>query len=312
MPLVSTVAAGRFAPSPTGPLHLGSLIAALGSYLLARQAGLRWLLRIDDLDRPRVVPGAAEGILDLLQALGFIWDAEPLWQNRRTTRYAEVLAQLKAAGLVYPCSCSRREILASAPHRGEEGAIYPGTCRQGPVGRREQLAWRLRVEDREIRFVDGIYGQQRQNLAQEVGDFVLFRADGLFAYQLATIVDDLDSGVTQVVRGADLLGSTARQKFLYETLGVEAPTYWHLPLILGADGRKISKRHGDIGVVTRENGALMMQLALHFLGHSPPTELDSAPAFELLTWALEVFDPQRIEVRDLCLDALCSGGRETP
>ncbi len=307
MVAVSQKAAGRFAPSPTGPLHLGSLIAALGSYLLARQSGLRWLLRIDDLDRPRVVAGAASEILQRLEDLGFEWDEDPVWQSRRYARYAEVLQQLKKQKLVYPCSCSRREILASAPHAGEEGPVYPGTCRNGPAGQRQQLAWRLRTHSRPICFHDRFYADQQQVLEAEVGDFVLFRADGLFAYQLATVVDDMDTGVTQVVRGADLLGSTARQIYLYHCLQQPIPSYLHLPLLLGGDGEKISKRQGDTGIVSRENAPEMMWLALVFLGQCLPPELLGAPAPDLLHWALESFQPELIRPCNRPLAALRAG-----
>ena len=294
MNALSSDAAGRFAPSPTGPLHLGSLVAALGSYLCARHAGLRWLVRIDDLDRPRVVPGAADAILALLEELGFHWDSAPLWQSARDERYAEILAQLRAAGLVYPCSCSRREILASAPHAGEEGPVYPGTCRDGAKGGREKMAWRLKIGGEPVGFEDGFFGPQEQDLQRAVGDFILARADGLFAYQLATVVDDLDSGVAQVVRGADLLASTPRQIYLYRCLGAEVPHYLHLPLVLGADGEKISKRHGETGIVHSTNGARMMTLALRVLGQELPADLCGAPAPRLLEWALDNFDPARV------------------
>ncbi len=300
----SQASAGRFAPSPTGPLHLGSLIAALGSYLLARQAGLRWLLRIDDLDRPRVVEGAAAEIMQLLETLGFEWDAEPIWQSCRDERYAEVLQHLREQGLVYPCSCSRKEILASAPHAGEEGPVYPGSCRNGPVGNRQQLAWRLRTHARPISFRDRFYAEQKQNLQSEIGDFVLFRADGFFAYQLATVVDDIDSGITQIVRGADLLGSTARQIYLYNCLGQPLPEYQHLPLLMGDDGEKISKRQGEVGVVHAGNGGEMMRLALQFLGQSPPAELLDAPASQQLLWALKHFDPGQIRPQNRLLSGL--------
>lgn len=290
MSSVFQLPAGRFAPSPTGPLHLGSLIAAVGSYLLARKTGRRWLLRVDDLDRTRVVKGAADGIIRLLENLGFEWDGTPLWQSERDERYAEVLQQLKSKDLVYPCSCTRKEVLASAPHAGEEGPIYPGTCRMGPVGKREQLAWRLRVDREVIHFFDHLNGHHQQNLQDEVGDFVLFRSDGLFAYQLATVVDDLDSGVDQVVRGSDLLGSTARQIYLYRCLNRETPEYLHLPLILGSDGEKISKRHSDVGIVHAANGRDMMRLALVFLNQELPSELCGASAAQMLSWALESFE----------------------
>ncbi|MEJ2199468.1 MAG: tRNA glutamyl-Q(34) synthetase GluQRS [Desulfuromonadaceae bacterium] len=214
---------GRFAPSPTGPLHFGSLLAAVGSYCLARQAGGLWLLRMEDLDQPRVVPGAAEKIMRTLEDLQLFWDREVVWQSRRTERYTEMLERLRARNLVFPCACSRREILASAPHPGEEGPVYPGTCRPGlPAGRRPR-AWRLRVPELRIELADGVFGAVSQCLADEIGDFVLRRADGLFAYQLAVVVDDADSGVTQVVRGQDLLASTPRQIYLQQCLKLPHP-----------------------------------------------------------------------------------------
>jgi len=304
MPFSAQVPAGRFAPSPTGPLHLGSLIAALGSYLIARKTGRRWLLRIDDLDRPRVVEGAATGIIRLLEKLGFEWDAPLVWQSRRDARYAEVLQQLKRRGLVYPCNCSRKEILASAPHAGEEGPIYPGTCRKGVAGMRQHFAWRLRVDQQPISFCDRLNGDWQQNLQAEVGDFVLFRSDGIFAYQLATVVDDLDSGVDQVVRGADLLGSTARQIYLYRCLKQQSPEYLHLPLLLGADGEKISKRRGEAGIVRAENTSEMMQLALVFLNQRVPSELAGAPAAQMLRWALSAFDESLLGRENRYLAAL--------
>lgn len=285
--------AGRFAPSPTGPLHPGTLVAAFGSFLLARQKGQRWLLRIDDLDQPRVVPGAADEMLRLLDLAGLHWDATPLRQSLRGTRYAEVLQQLKRAQRVYPCSCSRKDVLASAPHAGEDGPVYSGQCRENPASG-ARLAWRLKVEGPLIRFCDQVFGEQMQSLADEVGDFVLMRSDGVFAYQLATVIDDLDSGVTQVVRGADLLSSTPRQIYLYGCLGENAPAYAHLPLLLGKDGQKFSKRHCSQPLVQRENLTSMLLLSLHVLGQDPPTELSSAPPALVVAWALSQFDPSRI------------------
>lgn len=291
--LVSPVV-GRFAPSPTGPLHFGTLLAALGSYLLAKYTGGRWLLRIEDLDPPRVVPGAADDMLRLLEQLGFAWDGEIVYQSRRYGRYRQVLEQLRRDGRVFACSCSRREILASAPHSGEEGPVYPGTCRNGVAGGRAERAVRLRVADRDVRYRDGVFGEQSQNLEREVGDFVLQRSDGLFAYQLAVVVDDIDAGVTQVVRGADLLSSTPRQIYLYECLAVVPPTYFHLPLALGDNGQKLSKRNGDIGLVTVKNGARMLWWALEFLGQSPAAELLHSTPAQLLTWGLLNFQPATI------------------
>ncbi len=293
----TNMSVGRFAPSPTGPLHFGSLLAALGSYLLARQQGGQWLLRIEDLDPPRVVPGSAEEILRLLEGIGFQWDGEVIWQSRRGERYLQVLEQLCSHDLVFECSCSRREILLSAPHPGEEGPVYPGSCRQGPVGQRPERAVRLQVDEQPIRYRDMLLGEQEQNLQQAVGDFVLRRADGLFAYQLAVVVDDIDAGVTQVVRGADLLSSTPRQIYLYRCLQQPAPEYCHLPLAVGADGEKLSKRHGSAAIITGENAGRALWSAYKFLGQPIPTQLSSAPTAELLAWGLENFSLARVPLR---------------
>jgi glutamyl-Q tRNA(Asp) synthetase len=269
-------------------LHFGSLIAAVGSYCLARRAGGRWLLRMDDLDAPRVVPGAADEILRTLESLGFAWDGAVVWQSCRQEAYQAALAQLCAQGLIYPCACSRREILASAPHPGEEGPIYPGTCRPGLAAGRVARALRLRVPERTVRFIDGVFGCQEQNLASEVGDFVLRRADGLYAYQLAVVVDDAASGINQVVRGADLLGSTPRQILLLENLGLPIPVYLHLPLAVAADGSKISKRDGRSDDPLA--GGAMLERALRWLGQPVPAELRGAPPAELLAWGCAAFD----------------------
>lgn len=285
---------GRFAPSPTGPLHFGTLVAAVASYLQALRTGGYWLLRIEDLDPPRVVAGAAATLLRLLEDLGFRWDGEVVYQSQRSGRYREILADLRSRQLVFDCNCSRREILASAPHSGEEGPVYPATCRNGMRGQRRQFAVRLRVPDEDICFVDGIQGEQRQNLARQVGDFVLYRADGLFAYQLAVVVDDLDAGVNQVVRGADLLSSTARQIWLYRCLGAAPPDYYHHPLVLGADGRKLSKRDGGYPLINHSNGALMLWQALSFLGQDPPAALAAECAPVVLRWGADHFSTERI------------------
>jgi len=290
---------GRFAPSPTGPLHFGSLIAAVGSYCLARRAGGRWLLRMEDLDTPRVVPGAADEMLRTLEALGLCWDGEILWQSRRQEAYLEALERLRMQGLVYDCACSRREILASAPHPGEEGPVYPGTCRRGlPPGVRSR-AVRIRVPDRVIGFDDGVFGRQEQSLARDVGDFVLRRADGVFAYQLAVVVDDAGSGVNQVVRGADLLGSTPRQIFLLNNLALPMPVYLHLPLALHPDGSKISKRCGVAGDLLASGSTAIWQ-ALRWLGQPVPAALRGAPPGELLAWGVAAFEvetiPPRLEI----------------
>ncbi|WP_303721138.1 tRNA glutamyl-Q(34) synthetase GluQRS [Malonomonas rubra] len=285
---------GRFAPSPTGPLHFGSLVAALGSYLLAKQTGGQWLLRIEDLDPPRVIPGSADDILRSLDLFGFEWDGEVLYQSQRSERYREVLANLQQNHLLFPCSCTRRELIASAPHSGEDGPIYPGTCRQGVVGCRQERALRLRVPDEEIRWRDLIFGELHQNLQREVGDFILQRADGLFAYQLAVVVDDIDSSVNQVVRGADLLSSTPRQAYLYRCLQQPLPVYYHLPLALGDDRQKLSKRHGAAAIITMENRQQALWAALQFLGQSPPKDLAQADVSEQLAWGMEHFSPSAV------------------
>ncbi len=201
---------GRFAPSPTGPLHFGSLVAAVGSYLDARSIGGEWLVRMEDIDTPRNVPGAADDILRTLEAFGFEWDGAVLWQSRRFAAYGAALEQLKAAGLAYGCACSRKEIADSAPRPAVDGGLaYPGTCRNGLPHGRAVRAWRLRVSDAETSFVDRLQGRQAQNLERDVGDFVLRRADGLYAYQLAVAVDDEFQGISDVVRGADLIAFDA-------------------------------------------------------------------------------------------------------
>lgn len=297
-PNTSPRTVGRFAPSPTGPLHFGTLLAALGSYLVAKQSAGRWLLRIEDLDLPRVVAGAADAMLSLLDDLGFEWDGQVLYQSRRFERYRDILNILGAKGHLFECACSRREILASAPHSGDEGPVYPGTCRDGPKGQRVERSVRLRVNDRPVVFTDKLYGEQRQNLQTEVGDFVLHRADGVFAYQLAVVVDDMDTGVTQVVRGSDLLSSTPRQIHLYHCLENRPPEYLHLPLALGAQGKKLSKRHGPEAVVRRENASLMIWRALEFFGQCPPEDIVASPPAELLSWAGENFQVRRIPAQD--------------
>ncbi|MFL9914925.1 tRNA glutamyl-Q(34) synthetase GluQRS [Paraburkholderia fungorum] len=239
---------GRFAPSPTGPLHFGSLVSALASWLDARAHGGAWLVRIDDIDSPRTVPGAAEDILATLERFGMHADESPVWQSRRLARYQEALDQLKAAGLIYPCGCTRKEIadsLLNARARNTTLA-YPGTCRSGLHGKPAR-AWRLRVPDGDaavITFEDRWQGKQTQNLATEVGDFVLKRADDQWAYQLAVVVDDADADITHIVRGADLMDSTARQIYLQRCLGVSTPEYLHVPVVTNEQGEKLSKQTG--------------------------------------------------------------------
>ena len=253
---------GRFAPSPSGPLHPGSLVAALASWLDARAHGGRWLLRIEDVDTPRTVPGAAECIMQQLRALGLHWDGDILWQSQRGAAYQQAFDTLAGRGLVYGCGCTRREIAdsslrgASASPDGERP--YPGTCRHGLPPGRQARAWRLRVPAGTDTFVDRWLGPQQQDVAQAVGDFVLRRADGLWAYQLAVVVDDAEQGVTDVVRGADLLSSTARQRVLARLLGATPPRVMHVPLITDpATGLKLSKQNGAAPLDTGQPLAML-------------------------------------------------------
>jgi glutamyl-Q tRNA(Asp) synthetase len=295
---------GRFAPSPTGPLHFGSLVSALASWLDARAHGGAWLVRVEDIDGPRTVPGAAEDILATLAAFGFHADEPPQWQSRRTGLYRAALDRLIASGHVYPCGCTRKEIADSQlrAHQRNTTLIYPGTCRDGLHGKPAR-AWRLRVPDHEtadetadetagvrdnpalIRFDDRWQGLQHQDLAAEVGDFVLLRADGQWAYQLAVVVDDAEQRITHVVRGADLLDSTARQIWLQQCLGVPTPAYLHVPVVTNADGEKLSKQTGAQALDASRPLEALMAAARH-LGLDL---YDRAPT------TLEAFQPAAIE-----------------
>lgn len=275
---------GRYAPSPTGPLHFGSLVAAVGSYLDARAQGGRWLLRMEDLDPTREVPGTAAGILKTLDAFGFEWDGEVLYQSRRHAAYADAAAALLEAGVTFPCACSRREIADSGMY-GLEGPIYPGTCRPGlPVGR-EARALRLRVPDEVVVFEDGLQGPISQNLARDIGDFIIRRADGVHAYQLAVVVDDGFQGVNHVVRGADLLLSTPRQLLLQRLLGLPQPHYLHLPVAVNQAGEKLSKQTHARPVTDSNPGSGLWE-ALAYLRQGPPEALKGASIKEIWPWAL--------------------------
>lgn len=278
---------GRFAPSPTGPLHFGSLVAAVGSYLDARTQGGEWLLRMEDVDRPRNVPGAAEQIVNTLEAYGFAWDGPVLWQSERDAAYEAALDALRRAGLAYPCACSRKEIADSARRPAVDGGLaYPGTCREGlPPGRPER-AWRLRVDGSETAFVDRLQGRLAQSLERDVGDFVLRRADGLFAYQLAVVVDDAAQGITDIVRGADLLASTPRQIWLQQCLGYPTPRYAHLPVAANAAGEKLSKQT-LAPALAADCAAGELVRALCFLGQAVPAELARARPADVWAWAFE-------------------------
>ncbi|VCU71205.1 Glutamyl-Q tRNA(Asp) synthetase [Pigmentiphaga humi] len=262
---------GRFAPSPSGPLHQGSLVAALASYLDARAHGGRWLVRIEDLDAPRVAEGADRIILGQLQALGLHADAPPVYQSARHPAYRAAFDALRERGLVYPCGCTRKEIadsILSARGSLPAGELpYPGTCRAGLHGRSAR-AWRVRVPPGVVRFTDRWLGPVEQDLADEVGDFVLFRADGMWAYQLAVVVDDAAQGITDVVRGQDLLGSTPRQKLLQEMLGLPSPRWMHVPVVVNGQGQKLSKQTGAAAIDTGQPVAAL-QAAWRHLGFAP-------------------------------------------
>lgn len=294
---------GRFAPSPTGPLHAGSLVAALASWLDARAQGGRWLVRIEDVDGPRGVAGADTLILQQLAACGLVPDEPPQWQSQRGARYQQALDALVAAGRAYPCGCTRRDIERAwaargiaRPRHGE--LVYPGTCRDGLHGRPAR-AWRLRCEHGPVDWHDRRLGMQRQDVQAEVGDFVLRRADGLWAYQLAVVVDDAALGVTDVVRGEDLADNTPRQILLQRALGLPTPRYLHTPLVRGADGEKLSKRNGarafelaDPLAALRAAGAV---LGLHAQGSDTAAWLAGATAAWRAHWCAYDGAPSRTE-----------------
>ncbi|HEX9627303.1 MAG TPA: tRNA glutamyl-Q(34) synthetase GluQRS [Acidiferrobacterales bacterium] len=283
---------GRFAPSPTGPLHFGSLVAALAGFLEARRAGGLWFVRIDDLDPPREAPGAADAILRTLEALGLTWDGEAGYQSRHADRYADALERLRARGLVYACGCTRREIADSAL-AGIDGPVYPGTCRAGLAPDREARTLRLRTDGTQIEFHDRWQGIVACDLGTQVGDFVLKRADGLYAYQLAVVVDDADLGITDVVRGADLLDSTPRQIHIQRLLGLPTPSYAHLPAAVNHHGEKLSKQTYARPLDTRAPGAPLHR-ALAYLGQQPPDALAEAPTADVLEWARAHWQPERV------------------
>lgn len=285
---------GRFAPSPTGPLHFGSLVAAVGSYLDARAHGGQWLLRIEDVDRPRTMAGAADAIQRTLDGFGFEWDGEVVVQSERCDRYHAALVRLQLDGDVYPCACSRSEIALAAHVRSVDGGlVYPGTCRSGLAEGKAARAWRLRLPDQDLHFVDRVQGEVRQNPLRAVGDCVLLRADGQYAYQLAVVVDDGAQGVNAVVRGVDLLDSTARQIWLQQRLGLPTPSYAHLPVVVNCAGEKLSKQT-QAPAVSAAHGSAPLARALRFLGHCPPAELQGAPPAEFWRWAIAHWSMARV------------------
>ena len=271
---------GRFAPSPTGPLHLGSLLTALASYLQARNRGGSWLVRMEDIDPERSRPGHAADILRTLERFGLCWDEDVVYQSRRGEIYEAALQRLGGSGLLYPCACTRKQL-----EEGGASGRYPNLCRDRTDLKPAGNALRLRSEDRDLAFVDGIQGGQVKNLLRTSGDFVVRRRDGVHAYHLAVVVDDAAQGINEILRGADLLDVTAEHLYLQDALGFQHPAYLHVPVLVDAAGRKLSKQNGAAAVETEQPGRVLFFL-LELLGQSPPLELKDAPPGELLAWAV--------------------------
>ena len=291
---------GRFAPSPTGALHSGSLVAAVGSFLMAKRAGGRWLVRLDDLDAPRQVPGMADDILRTLESFGLLWDGDVARQSLHLQEYQQAFDELQQQGMLYPCCCSRKELamMSSAPAADDGSIPYTGICRSGlPHAAAVIRSWRLVVNDSEICFTDERSGKVCQRLDLFCGDFAVRRGTGEFTYQLAVVVDDYLAGVTQVVRGDDLLDSTTRQIYLQRLLGYPQPAYCHLPLVTGPKGAKLSKRDHlvsfQLAAVSARKEALLLEV-LRFLGLNPPAELAQVSCSEILAWGIVNFAPEQM------------------
>lgn len=292
---------GRFAPSPTGLLHIGSLLTALASYADARAHGGKWLVRMEDLDPPREMVGAAEHILRTLEAFGFEWDGEVAYQSRRHHLYEDALGRLKDKGLVYPCYCSRKDWQAAAG-MGADGFVYNGRCRvpeHRPSENGKPPAWRIRVPDEVIGFDDAIVGHYAQNLASDIGDFVLLRADGFWAYQLAVVVDDAEQGITHIVRGQDLLVSTPRQIFLQSSLGFMQTSYAHLSLLVNQSGQKWSKQTLAPALDDSQAELLLRQVSAYL--NLPPAPQIDRPR-DLLDWAVLHWQISRVPKQAICTE----------
>ena len=277
---------GRFAPSPTGPLHFGSLVTALGSYLRAKSLGGEWLVRMEDLDPPREQPGAADDILRMLETYGLLWDGPVIYQSQRHMAYAEALATLTQQQHTFPCGCSRKQIAEAIAETMAEHSVYPGTCRNGLPAGMDVRALRLRVPVKIIQFEDLLQGTIRSQLDTETGDFVIKRADGFYAYHLAVVVDDAEQGITEIVRGADLLDATPPQIFLQELLGYDQPGYLHLPIAVNAQGEKLSKQT-YAAPLEMENAGPTLVRALDFLGQNPEKGLANEMPQTILDWATQ-------------------------
>lgn len=288
--------AGRFAPSPTGPLHFGSLVTALASFLRARQKNGRWLVRIEDIDPPRQPSGATQSILDSLLAHGLEWDGEASFQSKRSAYYDQAIEQLRANGLVYPCDCSRKQIKDAGAQEVEAGLgpVYPGTCRNSPPAHSRSLAIRIRVTEEIVRFQDLLQGPQEQNLSKSSGDFLIRRKDGLYSYALAVTVDDALQGITEVIRGADLLAETPRHIYLTGKLGFKVPDYGHVPVALNPAGQKLSKQNGA-RALDDTRPAENLAAALRFLRVPVDKDMSRMPVREITDWAIRHFSLDAIK-----------------
>lgn len=288
---------GRFAPTPSGPLHFGSIVAALGSYLQAKSNQGKWLVRIDDVDLARSVSGADKIILEQLESLGLYWDEEIVYQSQRFELYQSALEKLQSLNCTYACACSRKII---------DGNIYPGTCRNGIKPGETARSIRIRTDDNETGIVDLLQGSYTQRLESEIGDFIIKRADDFFAYHLATVVDDAEQNITEIVRGIDLLESTPRQVYLQRKLNLFTPSYLHLPIAIDKSGKKISKSAG-MGTTSSNKPNEILFKASSFLGMKPPERLKSDNIESILAWAIESWKPEilprekEIMINDSCV-----------
>jgi len=276
---------GRFAPSPTGPLHFGSLIAAVSSYLQARSQDGEWLLRIEDIDQPRCSEQATTEILRALEHYGLHWDDEVSYQSQRNTLYEHALSSLQASGKVYGCACSRKDI-ASIARAGTDGFIYPGTCREGIPPGKSARAVRVKTDDTEIVVSDAVQGNISQQILTDAGDFILKRADGLFAYQLAVVVDDAEQRITEIVRGYDIFDLTPRQVWLQQQMDYPTPGYVHTPVALNSKGQKLSKQHHARPLPLDDPRPALIH-TLEFLGQQPPLDLRDSNLDSILDWAMQ-------------------------
>jgi glutamyl-Q tRNA(Asp) synthetase len=283
---------GRFAPSPSGPLHFGSMVAAIGSYCDARAHGGAWHVRIDDLDPPRIAPGAVDAILRCLEAFSLEWDGDVVYQSQRAQAYHAAVHRLHDAGRIYPCACSRKEV-AGIAQPDADAAVYPGTCRSGVPAGRQARALRVRVDDVEVGFNDLLQGRIERNMTRQVGDFILYRADHVYAYHLACVVDDAEEGITHVVRGADLIDSSPRQIYLQRLLGMPTPEYLHLPIAVDRNGQKLSKQALSRAVEPAQASAVIREV-LAFLGQSAPPTLSAMPPAQALQYGVENWSRERL------------------